>query len=99
MNLASCSILVAAPGVDPRINENESSKFFHLPNEDFYDFNKILAEIVRDARRPRRDAAQAFRHNTLQVAYVLAQYPHPYTCRLARINPWRPTQRPRGPDS
>ncbi|KAH9009111.1 Dynamin central region-domain-containing protein [Lactarius deliciosus] len=39
---------VAAPGSDPRMNENEWGEFLHLPNEKFYDFNKIRAEIVRD---------------------------------------------------
>ncbi|KAH8995828.1 Dynamin central region-domain-containing protein [Lactarius hatsudake] len=38
----------AAPGTDPRMNENEWGEFLHLPNEKFYDFNKIRAEIVRD---------------------------------------------------
>ncbi|KAH8991532.1 Dynamin central region-domain-containing protein [Lactarius akahatsu] len=38
----------AAPGADPRMNENEWGEFLHLPNEKFYDFNKIRAEIVRD---------------------------------------------------
>ncbi|KAI9451545.1 Dynamin central region-domain-containing protein [Lactarius psammicola] len=38
----------AAVGVDPRMNENEWGEFLHLPNEKFYDFNKIRAEIVRD---------------------------------------------------
>ncbi|KAH9034052.1 Dynamin central region-domain-containing protein [Lactarius deliciosus] len=37
-----------APGSDPRMNENEWGEFLHLPNEKFYDFNKIRAEIVRD---------------------------------------------------
>ena len=36
------------PGTDPRNNENEWGEFLHLPNEKFYDFNKIRAEIVRD---------------------------------------------------
>ena len=36
------------PGADPRTNENEWGEFLHLPNEKFYDFNKIRAEIVRD---------------------------------------------------
>ncbi|KAH9010798.1 Dynamin central region-domain-containing protein [Lactarius pseudohatsudake] len=38
----------AAPGADPRMNDNEWGEFLHLPNEKFYDFNKIRAEIVRD---------------------------------------------------
>ncbi|KAI0303287.1 Dynamin central region-domain-containing protein [Multifurca ochricompacta] len=38
----------AGPGADPRMNENEWGEFLHLPNEKFYDFNKIRAEIVRD---------------------------------------------------
>ncbi|KAI0263720.1 VpsA protein [Gloeopeniophorella convolvens] len=38
----------AAPGADSRINENEWGEFLHLPNEKFYDFNKIRAEIIRD---------------------------------------------------
>lgn len=33
---------------DSQINENEWGEFLHLPNEKFYDFNKIRAEIVRD---------------------------------------------------
>ena len=85
-------MLVATPGADPRMNENEWSKFFHLPNEDFYDLNKIRAEIVRDAWKPRRDVAQVFHHDTRQLAHVPAQYPHVYTCRLSLINPCRPTQ-------
>jgi replication fork clamp-binding protein CrfC len=46
--LTSRSLSAAAPGVDPRVNENEWGEFLHLPNEKFYDFNKIRAEIVRD---------------------------------------------------
>jgi dynamin 1-like protein len=38
----------AGPGADPRMNENEWGEFLHLPNEKFYDFNKIRGEIVRD---------------------------------------------------
>src|SRR5260221_5640168 len=41
-------ILAGGPGADPRINENEWGEFLHLPNEKFYDFNKIRAEIIRD---------------------------------------------------
>jgi dynamin 1-like protein len=43
MNLSA-----AGPGADSRINDNESGEFLHPPNEKFYDFNKIRAEIVRD---------------------------------------------------
>lgn len=35
-------------GNDSQINENEWGEFLHLPNEKFYDFSKIRAEIVRD---------------------------------------------------
>ena len=45
---ASCSLLAAASGADPSINENEWGTFFHLPNEQFYDFNMIRSEIVCD---------------------------------------------------
>ncbi|KAI0291433.1 Dynamin central region-domain-containing protein [Russula brevipes] len=38
----------AGHGTDPRMNENEWGEFLHLPNEKFYDFNKIRAEIIRD---------------------------------------------------
>ena len=41
-------MLVAAPGADPGMTENEWPKFLHIPNEWFYDFNKIRSEIVRD---------------------------------------------------
>ncbi|KIP10291.1 hypothetical protein PHLGIDRAFT_125643 [Phlebiopsis gigantea 11061_1 CR5-6] len=33
---------------DPHANENEWGEFLHLPNQKFYDFNKIREEIVRD---------------------------------------------------
>ena len=42
------TLLAAATGADPRINENEWGEFLHLSNEKFYNFNKIRAEIVRD---------------------------------------------------
>src|SRR5258707_4125554 len=41
-------ILAGGPGADPRINKNEWGEFLHLPNEKFYDFNKIRAEIICD---------------------------------------------------
>ncbi|KAH9984459.1 VpsA protein [Russula vinacea] len=41
-------VVAGGPSADPRINENEWGEFLHLPNEKFYDFNKIRAEIVRD---------------------------------------------------
>ena len=48
MPLTSRIVSAAASGGDPRMNENEWGEFLHLPNEKFYDFNKIRAEIVRD---------------------------------------------------
>ncbi len=41
-------ILARGPGADPQINENEWGEFLHLPNEKFYNFNKIRAEIICD---------------------------------------------------
>lgn len=41
-------VVAGGPGADPRTNENEWGEFLHLPNEKFYDFNKIRAEIIRD---------------------------------------------------
>src|SRR5216684_836763 len=41
-------ILARGPGADPWINKNEWGEFLHLPNEKFYDFNKICAEIICD---------------------------------------------------
>ena len=35
-------------GNDPHANENEWGEFLHLPNQKFFDFNKIREEIVRD---------------------------------------------------
>ncbi|KAF8556933.1 hypothetical protein OG21DRAFT_1436201 [Imleria badia] len=35
-------------GTDQQANEAEWGEFLHLPNEKFYDFGKIRAEIVRD---------------------------------------------------
>ncbi|TDL27622.1 hypothetical protein BD410DRAFT_430157 [Rickenella mellea] len=35
-------------GTDSAANENEWGEFLHLPNQKFYDFNKIREEIVRD---------------------------------------------------
>ena len=40
--------LAAGPNADPQINDNEWGEFLHLPNEKFYDFKKIRAEIVRN---------------------------------------------------
>ena len=48
MPFASYWLLAAASGADPRINENEWGEFLHLPNEKFYDFNKIRSDLVRD---------------------------------------------------
>ena len=48
MPFASYWLLAAASGADPSINENEWGEFLHLPNEKFYDFNKICSELVRD---------------------------------------------------
>ena len=45
---ASCSLLAAASGADPRINEDEWGAFLHLPNDQFYGLNMIRSEIVRD---------------------------------------------------
>ena len=45
---ASCSLLAAASGANPRINENEWGAFLHLPNDQFYGLNTIRSEIVRD---------------------------------------------------
>src|SRR5216684_5347515 len=41
-------ILARGPGADTWINKNEWGEFLHLPNEKFYDFNKIRAEIICD---------------------------------------------------
>ncbi len=41
-------ILARGPGADLWINENEWGEFLHLPNEKFYDFNKIRAEIIHN---------------------------------------------------
>ena len=45
---ASCSLLAAVSGADPRINEGEWGAFLHLPNDQFYGLNMIRSEIVRD---------------------------------------------------
>ena len=42
---ASCSLLAAASGADPRINENYWGTFLHLPNERFHDFDMIRSVI------------------------------------------------------
>src|SRR5260370_42182991 len=41
-------ILAGGHGADPWINENEWGEFLPLPNEKFYDFNKIRAEIIHN---------------------------------------------------
>ncbi|KAH9970364.1 Dynamin central region-domain-containing protein [Lactifluus volemus] len=41
-------VATAGSNADPRINENEWGEFLHIPNEKFYDFNKIRGEIIRD---------------------------------------------------
>ena len=45
ITFASYRLSTAAPGADPRINENEWGNFIHFPNEKFYAFNKIRAQI------------------------------------------------------
>src|SRR5260370_9704187 len=65
-------ILAGGPGADPWINENEWGEFLHLPNEKFYDFNKIRAEII---------------HNTeAKTAHNAAISPHPIDLHIFSPN-------------
>ena len=82
---ASCSLLAAASGADPRINENEWGAFIHLPNDQFYGLNMIRSEVVRDteAKTGRNAGIITTAH---QLSHRLAQRPHAHNCRLARIN-------------
>ena len=59
---ASCSLLAAASGADPSINENEWGEFLHFSNEKCYDFNKIRSEIVRDTGA-KTEGARASHHS------------------------------------